>query len=68
MEQLIFHTKRSKLTLNQHQQRFKDYIDSVTSSAHHHLVNEEIIETTQQAITGINRYMNVLQLLESNLE
>lgn len=47
MEQLIFHTKRSKLSLIQHQQRFQDYLDALAASPHQHLVNEEIIETTQ---------------------
>jgi hypothetical protein len=60
MEQLVFHTRRSKLSLNAHHQRFQDYLESLTAADHLPFVNEEIIITTQHAINGINKYMNVL--------
>jgi hypothetical protein len=68
MEQLIFHTRRVKLLLVQHHSRFHDYLDHLAQSQRHHLVNEEIIETFQNAVTGIQRYINVLQQLERHLE
>ena len=54
--------------LVQHQFRFQEYLDHIATSAHHHLVNEEIIDTTQQAVSGVQKYINVLQQLERNLE
>lgn len=68
MEQLIFHTRRVKLLLVQHHTRFQDYLDHLAQSQRHHLVNEEIIETFQNAVTGIQRYINILQQLEKHLE
>lgn len=68
MEQVIFHTRKSKLNLVPHQSKFQEYLDRLASSQHNHMVNEEIIETTQQALAGITKYINILQLLERNLD